>query len=159
MTKRQALRSLRSQLQKLEANNSHADIYWLQQTWDYYALIFGEDSFQYQQIRKFAPSAVHAQDRTMHIGKEGVKPNAQLKLAMNNAIGSIRNGAFLQNKNFLSRISEGWLIAIFTGSISVVFAAGTFYGKYLSDTQNTELKQEIEALTHPSDSFNLERQP
>ena len=49
-------------------------------------------------------------------------------------------------RNFLTRYNEGTLVTIIIFAVTVLFSGGTLLGKYLSDTQNIELKRKVEDL-------------
>jgi hypothetical protein len=63
-----------------------------------------------------------------------------------NSLETIQLKGLQKEGNFLSRISDNWLIASIPVILIGVHTAGTLYGKNLSDTQNIELKSQNRML-------------
>ncbi|HEY6977912.1 MAG TPA: hypothetical protein VH396_16550, partial [Chitinophagaceae bacterium] len=61
-------------------------------------------------------------------------------------IETINSIGLPKKPNFLYRLTNLWLTIILTLLIPSLITASTLWGKYLSDTQNIELKQEVKSL-------------
>jgi|ERR1035437_9475584 hypothetical protein len=78
----------------------------------------------------------------------------QFSNVLQSAIEKVRyTGLENSNKNFLYKISDGMLTAFIVAGFGAAIAIGTGYGKYLSDTQNIELRTEIKILKDSISKF------
>lgn len=104
--------------------------------------MFGKDSEHYKVITTYTP---YSESYIMYNTEEGFnKTKGELRKIISYAIETIKAGGLIEKRNFLQRISEGWLITILTFGIPSLLAIGAAGSKYLSDVQNIKLKDDLQ---------------
>ncbi len=156
-----AINTLKEQSDKLPVDDEFK-INWVIQTSSYIRDYFGETDENYLRIKSFSLFQSSKGQYENWFGDDVWVPNKNYNPADRNIIAK----DFLKNcveilekrnylykkpkKNFLSTISEAWLIFW----IGLAFAIIAGLGKYISDIQNVELKRQVKDLQMEIDHIN-----
>ena len=143
MRKKAAINALECQRDKLDS--SWADKIWFTQTLSYLESIFGKPSQEHSAVSTYY---------MMHLKHpEFYNPDKEeLIRLLNDSIETIKTiGIKVAQPNFISRLNNATLLGIIIFAVPSLLAIGSLWGKYLSDVQNFELKQENRKL---KDSIN-----
>ena len=143
MKNEQTIALLRREQESLKTVNSATCSVWKTHMKSYIKTFFGEHSPQFKYISDYQFWYNYNQPEAE------TKANIPImSLFVETCIDTITNiGLYKPPKqNFLSRISDGLLAAIIGIAVPALFIGGTLWGKYLSDVQNIELKQENKQL-------------
>jgi hypothetical protein len=148
MRKSKAIKMLSRQLAKLEDKDFIADEKWIIHTQDYIKYFFGDDSPQYDYIKKFTfyiSYYVNTPDDKIKAEKERVRNNAKQFIRDCSEIIEFK-GIINQNHNFLERINNQTLIPVIITIISGILFIGYLFGISTTDSKNVELRQEIKEM-------------
>jgi len=159
MNKDQAIDILKQQKSKLRRRNDNIgnvevliDGTWKTQTESYIKLFFSEKSPEFDHISHFMLYELPTLEAYAYKAIPG------LETFIDNCVESVKNNGLyrIPRGNFLSRLNEGTLVTILIFAIPGLLTVGTLFGKYLSDTQNIELRSTVKTL---KDSLILLRNP
>ena len=147
-----AIEILTGQQNKLAELPTFDNGVWRTQTKSYIELFFSTDSAEFKYIN----------ETDFYVGRGGAyvtytpleiqnKTDYQKKIAgdfLTNCIETLEHKGVYQppKGNFLSRMSDGLIVTILLFAIPGLLWVGNVWGKYLSDTQNIEMKIEIKNL-------------
>lgn len=157
MNKQTAKELLQKQLEKLDKTYNHSD-HWIIQTASTIERVFGRESNEYKRFYTFR-FAIHYYPNEGKSSRElRYEANiSDVRLLLMNCIETV--DLAIQDsenrKNFLSNVDPWQLIGYIFSCALVVFAAGHYTGKYASDLQNVDLKQEVKALSDSLSSVRL----
>lgn len=150
---------LRNQLEKLNKTYNHND-HWIIQTASTIERIFGRDSNEYKRFYTFRFSIPYIPNEGKSSRELRYEANiSDVRLLLLNCIETVdlvlQDSESGQRKNFLSHVDPWQLIGYIFSCALVVFAAGHYTGKYASDLQNVELKQQVKVLSDSLSSVRL----
>ena len=133
MNKKQAVEALTSQKKKLNSSFQFGDSIWIGVSLDYIERIFTKESQAYKALIMFRPFDIKYADENYPLIKE------KLNKMFEEWIEMVKRGAFNQTdkKNFLYRLSDSWLITIFTVVVPAIFILGYNVGVYLEKQKNS----------------------
>ena len=159
--KQKAINSLLRQREKLDDNSYYKDWQWVAQTADIVANYIGKDTALHITIRQLKFGVWNDGTMTneqMHIGFENKKKDA--RRFIDDCIDYIRiNGIVESKNNFLSRLSDRWLIFI-VGTI----IPGLFYLGYKTHDLTSDYLLKKETINRKKDiiidslKFEIEKQ-
>lgn len=138
MTKRKAVSILKTQIAKIVNIYEPSEFTrWKVQTLTYIQSFF-KDASEYTVAQSYLnfPTASAEFERDLQELKNKLIALLNSYIETMEAIGVPNRG------NFLTRMREGWLIFIMCLLFPAIFSGGLLFGKYLSDTQNIELRGE-----------------
>ena len=133
MTKKQAIKALVCQKQKLNDSFQFGDSIWIGITLDYIEMIFTKESNAYQSLSTFRPFDLRYAEANYPLVKE------KLNKMFDEWVAMIKVDAFdkKERKNFLSKLSDRLIIAIITVIIPGIFFAGYKIGKFIQKNEKT----------------------
>lgn len=146
MTKEKAIQILTRQRDKLDDPKVPNDDAWIFQTADYIRQFFGDNSQQFSYISQFKFGVWYKTSDSSDVIKARLDQNLrEVKQFLDNCIEAINDTGLYKppTTNFLNKLSDTALWTIIPFVVTVTFSAGLLVGKYFSDTQNIELKQEL----------------
>lgn len=148
MKKQKSINILNNQKNKLNIPNKN-DENWIIQTASYVKEIFGEESTEFEFIKKFTFEV----EASTYSPKEEILASQVIKMEkakgfIDNCIETINQKGLpkIKNGNFLQKLSDTWLSALLLMLLSTIATVSFFLGQYVSDVKNFELMQENRIL-------------
>lgn len=147
-----AIAVLQKQLADLDAitgSNYNGYSGWRSQTVSFYSDYFGVNSQEYGYLNAASANTLYLegyavdQERDRFIGTIKSKVKQDIDTLR---IKGLPKQPEIPKINFLYRINDSVLVSIIIFVITALLGVGSLWGKYLSDTQNIELKQEVKFL-------------
>lgn len=144
----QAIKILTEQIDKLNTISTFNNGVWRFQTISYIELFFSKESAEYRYINQTDFAVETAYSTPGDIAQLVSRHKESAKHFLINCIDTLRiKGIYKPEKiNFLYRIKGATLLTVIIFTIPGLLGIGTLWGKYLSDTQNVELKIEVKDL-------------
>jgi hypothetical protein len=140
MTKKQALSAI--ELQKSKINTYYNDFTWISVTLAYFEEFWGKDSHEYKILKSFDGSHNY-ENRLSDKEKEEYRKKTidRLYNLLEEAIAIVNLKGINQppKRNFLSKLSDSWLIAISTIVIPGLFTVGFKVGQYYEQNKKSTI--------------------
>jgi hypothetical protein len=148
MTKRKAISALNKLKEKLLVDDLQFGSSWILQAESYLAMMIGGEDVLTKQFESVASSHKYfnSQNNLTDEMVNGYK--LQFTNILQSSIEKIKHTGLIDtgSRNILYRIDDKWLIPIFSLAITGIFGMSSLWGKYLSDTQNIELRMQVKKL-------------
>ena len=160
MTKKHAIEILTTQHNKVTADDHdfHRTDNWCFQTASYIKDFFGEQSKEYNFITRFSFKNFHnfESEKSNWLTAELTVHKRQAAKFIDDCIETLTHkGLYKAPKtNFLQRFSDNILVAAITVIVPALCWVGFMFGRYTSDVQNFDLRQEVKLL---KDSISISR--
>jgi hypothetical protein len=158
MNKRQAIKILEKQRDKLEDKSVYKDDIWVYQSASYIKDFFGEESPEFHFLKRFTFSAIGTSCTTdVEWRNELANKKQKAYQFINSCIETLEHKSLYEKPklNFLQRWDNATLSSILIPIASVLFMAGYKSGERFTDTKNFRLEQEVGSLKDSINYLNL----